>query len=173
MSLSTIQLNKIKSETNKSLEIELSNNRIKVVEKQNKLQVVQEKLFSVEEKWIKNEVNKDTYQRWFSSYNSEIISLKGAIERYSTDQQVTFKILEKNLNHLTDMKFIYSKANTLQKREFVNIVFDSNLYYENSVYRIPTMIDLFLSNHLKMKEEILLIYTKKGILLFRIPFSGE
>lgn len=124
-------------------------------------------------KWIKNEVSKDTYQRWFSSYNDEIMTLKGAIERYSTDQQIAFKILEKNLNQLTDMKFIYSKANTLQKREFVYIVFDSNLYYENGIYRTPTMMDLFSSNHLKMKEENLLIYTKKEILYNRIPFSGE
>ncbi len=173
MSLSSVQLNKIKSETSKTLEIELSNNRKKVVEKQNQLLAVQEKLFSVEEKWIKNEVSKDTYQRWFSSYNDEIITLKGAIGRYSTDQQIAFKILEKNLNQLTDMKFVYSKANTLQKREFVNIVFDSNLYYENGIYRTPTMMDLFSSNHLKMKEEKLLIYTKKEILNDRIPFSGE
>ena len=71
------------------------------------------------------------------------------------------------------MKFVYSHANTLQKREFVNIGFDSNLYYENSVYRTPTMLDIFPNNHLKMKEKNLLIYTKKGILNNRIPFSGE
>lgn len=71
------------------------------------------------------------------------------------------------------MKFIYSKANTLQKRVFVNIVFDSNLYYENGIYRTLTMMDLFSINHLKMKEENLLIYTKKEILNNRISFSGE
>jgi len=69
--------------------------------------------------------------------------------------------------------FVYSKANTLQKREFVNIVFDSNLYYENGIYRTPTMMDLLSSNHLKIKEEKLLIYTKKEILNDRISFSGE
>ncbi|SFN44751.1 hypothetical protein SAMN05421738_11293 [Algoriella xinjiangensis] len=52
------------------------------------------------------------------------------------------------------MNFIYDQADTIQKREFVNTVFDSNLYYENVVYRTPTMIDLFSSNHLKMKEEV-------------------
>ena len=99
--------------------------------------------------------------------------MKEAITRYSTDQNIAFKILEKNLNQSTDMKFVYSKANTLQKREFVNVVFDSNLYYEKGIYRTPTMMDLFSSNHLKMKEENLLIYTEKEILNDRIPFSGE
>lgn len=173
MSLSPIQLNKIKSETSKSLDNVLSNNKKQVIEKQHKLQDVEEKLFLVEEKWIKNEVNKDTYQRWYSIYNDEIVNLKDGIERYSNDQNIAFKILEKNLNKLTDMKFIYDQADTLQKREFVNIVFDSNLYYENGIYRTPTMIALFSNNHLKMKEKNLLIYTKKEILNDRIPFSGE
>ncbi len=69
--------------------------------------------------------------------------------------------------------FVYSKANTLQKKEFVNIVFDSSLHYENGIYQIPTMMDLFSSNHLKIKEENFFIYTKKEILSNRIPFSGE
>jgi len=124
-------------------------------------------------KCIKNEVNKDTYQRWYSIYKDEIVNLKVGIERYSNDQNIAFKILEKNLNKLTDMKFIFEQADILQKREFVNIVFDSNLYYENGFYRTPTMMDLFSVNHLKMKEESLLIYTKKEILNNRIPFSGE
>ena len=66
--------------------------------------------------------------------------------------EVAFKILEKKLNQLTDMKFVYSKASTLQKRGFVKIVFDSNIYYENGIYRTPTMIDLFSINHFKIKE---------------------
>lgn len=74
---------------------------------------------------------------------------------------MSFKILEKNLNQLTDMKFVYSKANTLQKREFVNIVLDNNLYYKNGIYRTPTMMGLFSINHLKIKEENLFTQ-KKG-----------
>ena len=57
--------------------------------------------------------------------------------------------LRKESESTNDMKFVYSKANTLQKREFVNIVFNSNLYYEKGIYRTPTMMDLFSINHLK------------------------
>ncbi|MCA5004963.1 recombinase family protein [Sphingobacterium bovistauri] len=142
MSLPITRVRKIRTETKNSLDSVLENNRKNVIEKKNQLQEVEEKLFSVEEKWIKNEINKDTYQRWYSIYNDNILNLKGAIERLSNDKSVAFNILEKNLNMLTDMRHVYSVADTLQKREFVKMVFDSNLYYENGIYRTPTMLDL-------------------------------
>ncbi len=51
------------------------------------------------------------------------------------------------------MRHIYTVSDTLQKREFVNRVFDSNLYYKNGIYRTPTMLGLLSHNHLKMKEK--------------------
>lgn len=53
------------------------------------------------------------------------------------------------------------------------MVFDSNLYYENGIYRTPTMLGLLSHNHLKMKEKGLLIYEKKEGLLDEDPLSGE
>ena len=53
------------------------------------------------------------------------------------------------------------------------MMFDSNLYYENGIYRTPTMLDLVSHSHLKMKEKGLLIYEKKEELLDEAPLSGE
>ncbi len=111
--------------------------------------------------------------RWHSIYNNEISNLKGAVERLGNDQSRAFSILEDRLELLTDMKHVYSRADTLQKREFVNMVFDSNLYYENGIYRTPTMFGLLSHNHLKRKEKGLLIYEKKEGLLNEDPLSGE
>ncbi|WP_257667886.1 hypothetical protein [Parapedobacter tibetensis] len=64
--------------TKSSLDLEMESNRKKVIEKRSQLQEVEEKLFSVEEKWIKNEINKDTKDRWYSIYSNEILNLKGS-----------------------------------------------------------------------------------------------
>lgn len=53
------------------------------------------------------------------------------------------------------------------------MVFDSNLYYKNNVYRTPTMIDILSHNHQKMKDLNLLILEKKEGLRNEIPHSGE
>ena len=173
MSLPTAKVKKISTETKNSLEVELESNRKKVIEKKSQLHKVEEKLLVVEEKWIKNEINKDTYDRWYSIYSNEILTLKGAIERLSNDKSEAFCILEDNLNLLTDMRHVYDVSDTLQKREFVNMVLDSNLYYENGIYRTPTMLGLLSHNYLKMKEKSLLIYEKKEDLFNKDPLSGE
>ncbi|MEB0262053.1 hypothetical protein QN352_10245 [Mucilaginibacter sp. 10I4] len=86
-------------------------------------------LFSLEEKWIKNQISKDTYDRWYSSYNGSVITLNGAIDRLSKDKNQAFQYLKKYLNMLTDMKYVYAEADTIEKREFIGLVFDNNLYY--------------------------------------------
>lgn len=173
MSLPAPRIKKIRTESRESIDKELEFNMKKVSEKKRQLQENEEKLFSVEEKWIKNDINKDTYDRWYSIYNAEIICLKGAIERLSENRSLAFGILENKLDMLTDLRYVYDSAETLQKREFVSLVFDNNLYYENQIYRTPTMIDILSHNHLKMRDKGLLIYEKKEGLLIKDPLSGE
>lgn len=55
------------------------------------------------------------------TYNHTILNLKGAIERLSNDQGREFEILEKTLSLLGDMKYVYTHADTMQKREFISI----------------------------------------------------
>jgi hypothetical protein len=68
------------------------------------------------------------------------------------------------LDLLVDLKSLYNRATITQKREFVKLVFDSNLYYQDGIYRKPKMIDLLFCNHLLMKEKGLLLYNKKGMI---------
>lgn len=173
MSLPMSRVNKIRAESRESIDRELEFNRKNVGEKKKQLQENEEKLYSLEEKWIKNEINKDTYARWHSIYNTEIINLRGAIERLSANRSLAFEILETKLDLLTDLRQVYESSETIQKREFVSLVFDSNLYYQNRIYRTPTMLNILSHNHLKMKEKGLLIYEKKEGLLLKDPLSGE
>ena len=158
MSLPESKVQEIRKGCKSAIQTEMEGNRKKLREKEQQLEDVQEKLFAVEEKWIKNEINRDTYERWYSTYNNSILNLKGATERLGKDHSKAFDILEKNLDLLTDMRCVYSQADTLQKREIVSIVFDNNLYYQDSIYRTPTMMEILAHNSLLMKEKGFLIY---------------
>jgi hypothetical protein len=61
---------------------------------------------------------------------------------------------KKKLDLLVDLKSYIIELLLLPKREFVKLVFDSNLYYQDGIYRTPTMIDLLSRNHLLMKEKV-------------------
>lgn len=63
------------------------------------------------------------------------------------------------------MRYVYTQADTMQKRELVSMVFDNNLYCQEGIYRTPTMMDMFTHNSLLMSEKGYLIYEKKGMIL--------
>ena len=67
--------------------------------------------------------------------------MKASIEHLSSDQSKTYRILENNLEKLTDLEFVFNKTNALEKQELINMVFDQKLYYQEGMYRTPTMID--------------------------------
>jgi site-specific DNA recombinase len=172
MSLPEKRVREIKDGCNASIDIDMKNNKQRVQDKKIELENIQEKMFSVEEKWIKNEIAKETYDRWYATYDSTIQNLKRTIERLSTDQSNAFLVLENNLSQLTDMHYVFSKSNTLQKREFISMVFDNNLYYQEGIYRTPTMRSVFTHNTPLMKEKGCLIYEKKRDDFSIIPSSG-
>ena len=172
MSILEKTLSEIRSSAYHSIEENIKAGKEKIIEKKHMLEEAQEKMFSVEEKWIKNEISKDTYDRWHSTYSSTILSCKASLERLAKTENYAYTILQKNLDMLGNVKEIYTQSNIIQKREFVKLVFDSNLYYQDGIYRTPTMIDSLSRNHLIMKEKGLLVYDKKRDDFPIIPSSG-
>lgn len=74
---------------------------------------------------------------------------------------------------LSNMRYMYTRCDTIQKRDFINKVFDNSLYYKEGIYRTPAMLRLLTHNILKMNEKELLIYQKNEGLLDEAPLSGR
>jgi site-specific DNA recombinase len=172
MSISDKMLLEIKNGCSAAIDKEIKSNSEKLILKKEELGDVEAKLYTLEEKWISNEISRETYNRWYANYNYTSLNLKGAIDRLSSNVGDVYKILQKNMDLLSDIPYVYTKSSTLQKREFISMVFDSNLYYEEGVYRTPTMPSIFSHNHLLMKEKGCLIYEKKRDDFPIIPSSG-
>lgn len=173
MSLPEEIIKRITNNSQQMIDKELKSNQKKIIEKKSQQQKIEEKLFALEEKWIDNEIEKETYNRWFSNYNNSLLEIQASIERLGTNSRRAFNILKDNLTMLNDLRFVYDSADTMQKRQFIELVFDSNLYYQNGIYRTPTMLGLFSHNHLEMKKKGLLIYEKKEGFCYRNPLSRE
>lgn len=173
MSLPEEKIKKIRDDSHVAIQTELEESRKKMRETKLHLEEAQENLYSLEEKWIKNEISHETYDRWYSSYNDKIINLKAHVERLGKSQYKASNLLNKHLDMLSDMQYIYRKSDTLNKRELVGLVFDNNLYYQEGIYRTPTMMRIFTHNALKMKEKGYLIYEAIEGFHGEIPLSGE
>lgn len=136
-------------------EREKNNNQLVITKKQ-ELAAEEAKLVSLEEKWITNKVNYETYSRWFAEINRKRTELRLSIERLSASKDDLYSSLYKHLDCLGDLKFVYLKCTVAQKHELLRTGFDSQLYYQNRIYRTPFLSPVLPHNVLKMKERRLL-----------------
>lgn len=143
-----------------------------MIHKKTALEETERQLHSVEAKWIKNEINIDTYNRWYSDLNRKTLQRQGYIAELSREDDEIHMLLKNELNKLSDLRFIYTSATLPQKQELLRKGFDNSLYYKNGLYRTPYMMKTFHHSILILKEKRLLEMdeNKKGDLL--VPSSG-
>jgi len=172
MSLPKSMVIEIKEESERQFEERCRNNKLIIEEKKTALANEDAKIKSIEEKWILNQMQFETYDRWMKDISTNRINLRMQIEQLSQDQNALYKKLYNVLETLTDLKYVFNKCSISDKQELLRKGFDSNLYYKEGIYRTPTMLEPLAHNSLKMKEEGVLIYEKKGDSFSRIPSSG-
>lgn len=91
-------------------------------------------------------------------------SLKDQINKLSHHENETFSLLQNQLFYLSDLNFVYNEADVIEKQTLLKMMFDDFLYYENSIYRTPYIMEPFIFNELKMRRKGFLDYTKNGII---------
>jgi len=172
MSLPKQMVADITNSSETQLEERCRDNKLILHEKTLALANEDKKLQSLEEKWIMNQIQHETYDRWVKEISRTRINLRVQIERLGQDQTKTYAKFYRTLELLTDMKKIFYKCSLSDAQEFLRRVFDYNLFYSEGSYRTPTMLEPFAHNALKMREEGVLFYEKRGDSLSRIPSSG-
>lgn len=173
MSLSAERVAEIRAESELIFADRVKKNKLALQEKRRELSLEESKMISVEEKWITNQISQETYQRWHTDVSQRKFNLKAQIERLSKDQKELFVVLFENLDKLTNLKQVYHKATTVQKHELLRMVFDSNLYYQNGLYRTTRVIGEFAHNALILQEKGLLEIDEKKKWDPKVPLSAD
>jgi len=132
-------------------------NAILLEQKKREYEAADKRLFSVEEKWINNQMAHETYQRWYTDITQKRIHLKAEIEKLGKDQNQVKTLLNDNLERLTDLQAVYSATTTVNKQELLRQVFDNTLYYKDKIYRTQYIMPVFSHNTLILKQKQLLI----------------
>ena len=164
MSLPDKLITDIKEKSGMEMDRTLKEHKILLKNRQSEYEQTEMKLKSIEEKWIANKIQHDTYERWHTELTIKKASLKEQINKLSHDGDETYTLLQNELHYLSDLNYVYTNSSTLEKQELLKMVFDEFLYYENSIYRTPYIMEPFIRNELKMKEKGCLIYEKNGII---------
>jgi DNA invertase Pin-like site-specific DNA recombinase len=172
MSLNDKMVKSIIMKSEHNLQAKTKDKTQQLDKKRSELEKVETDLHHLEKKWLEEQINQDTYNRWHADYTKQRNYLRSQIDQLSKDYSDTHALLKQNISLLTDIRNLYVKCTTLQKQELIRAVFDNSLYYEDHIYRTPYLIPELAHNDLKMKEKGLLIVTKKGDSCQRIPSSG-
>lgn len=164
-SFTNVQLNYLYESAEKEMNMQLHDRKKELQQKKNELKTAVAQLESLEEKFISDQINNETYSKWYSTYKHKESSLRFEVEQLSGDQEKTWRQFKGNLPRLSDVHYLYHSATLVQKQTFIKLVFNSQLRYEAGSYRTPYLFKLFTHNTLILKE--------KGLLFVEQSFENE
>lgn len=142
--------------------------KIRQAEKQ--LKLVEEKISSVEIKWLtKPDVSEASYNKVISELRADQSRLYKEITKANTNQQAYWDKMNNLLLILSDLRSHFEKLELEKKHQFINWVFDSSLSHDGEIYRTPFINDLFAHNTLTLKEKGLLEIVAPVIKLGETP----
>lgn len=172
MSLSSNIITAVKSNSEKMIAQTLKENNKNILVKRHELAAAEEKLHSVEDKWILNQMAFDTYQRWHTELTEKRMLLHAEIEDLQRIEKEAWYLMHSEIEKLGDLDYVYTAMPTEQKQQMVRIVFDSRLYYQQKIYRTPYVLDIFKHNLLILKQKQLLELDEKREFLAKLPSGG-
>jgi site-specific DNA recombinase len=110
---------------------------------------------SMEEKYLDNKLDYETYFKWKGQLESELFDLRDQRSKIGDDPQDYA-----DLDSLMNMGEIYKMASTSDKQALVGGVFNNLLYYQDKTWRTPYMLGVFSSKSLILRQKGLLFYEK-------------
>lgn len=172
LSLPERMINSVHEQSANKFKQQLKENNKLLNLKQSALKDVIKQVESMEEKYIRNEIAFDTYQRWHTKFNDQRSQIKQEMEFLQKDENGIYSLLETQIEKLSDLNYRYEKTSTINKQQLIKLVFDSQLYYQQGIYRTPYIISFLSHNHLILREKQLLLIDEKALKMKKVP-SGR
>lgn len=168
-SLSPKYANYLITKARSEMESHLQEQTVELKTKKSELKKQQDALNSLEEKFILNQINHETYNKWHSTYTHNIYILNQDMAGLQSDHSGIMELFETELPKLTDLNYCFNKANLVQKQMLIRLVFDSKLSYAKDRYRTPYILPIFEPNYLSIKENSPLIFDQQAEKPGKIP----
>lgn len=172
MSLTDRLVEAIKENCEKQFTERMKENKKLLQKKQAELEIIHDRLSSLEEKYISNKIEFETYTKWFSDLTQNRSITRLQIENLKRDDNELYMLLQNNIEQFTDLRFLYRNLETVDKQEFLRRVFDNKLYWKDDHYRTPYMIPAFTHNLLILKQKQLLELDERKGIFEEIPRGG-
>lgn len=161
LSFTKVQIEYFSSRIREKIKETFSTRKTLVKHKNEELSIILKKIDQLEERLMNDEIEGQTYKKWYKKFNIQKAKLESEIQELSKEESMGLDKAQRLLPHLTDLPGIFKKANIFQKHSIVREVFKAGLIYVDGGLRTPYLNPVFSHNALILKE--------KGLLLVEQP----
>lgn len=139
------------------LEKETEQRLLLLKRKQTELEEQQKLYNSLEEKWLANQIDFSTYQRWSITLHESKNSLNSEVKLLNIDETAALQAIYDNVATLANLKSIYVSSSLPNKQVLLRTLFGNSLYYKEGSFHTSYINDLLKPHH-KLREQGLLAY---------------
>lgn len=134
------------------------------------LSAIENRIASVEERYLRRpDISEEAYNKVMAEYKSDRARLYRELAAANTNEKAYWNKLQEILLRMSDLRAAWEAMPLHKKHQFVNLVFDQQLSYENGTYRTPRLHELFEHNVQKLKEKGLLTISNPVKKIGEIP----
>lgn len=137
---------------------------------QKSLRSINEKILATEEKFLEDpSMNKSIYAKVMNNHRMQKSILERRLSDLNTNQNIYWQKLNDLLPKIHDIRATFEELDLYRKQQFINMVFDSSLSYQNEAYRTQSLHPMFRHNSLELKEKGLLEIIPEALQFGGIP----
>lgn len=174
ISFTPAQVKKISVEAHAIMTKLVGNSTAVIESRTRQIADVNQKIERLEERLMNDEIDGDTYKKWFQKYRTERAMLADEIvQAKNNDSTAQWEKLRSHLDKLNSLKEVYWLAVQQNKqKQFIQGVFKHNLTYSEGIFRTPSIAVPFIDNSLKAKEKGLLLLEQPSDVWDKVPDSS-
>lgn len=136
------------------------------------LRTVQDKILNAERRYLEGDVSKTVFNNVITQLRTEEGMLQRKLSELNTDASVYTDRLNILLPKLYDLRGTYEALPLVAKQQFVGMVFNNSLSYQDNCYRTQYLHPMFGHNELILSQQKLLLLDAKVYELHESPKSS-
>lgn len=124
--------------------------QVELASEQKKIEVAERKYL------LRPNMSESTYNSVMAELRTRQASIYDQLAELSTGEDDLLDKLNEVLGNLSNVKVNFEKLGLEKKQQFIKLVFNNSLLFENSTYKTPSIFGIFSPNLLELKEKGLL-----------------
>lgn len=164
LSYSPDKIDWIREKITAEIELKVKGQQAEILKLSRELNAIQVQIHTAEKKFLRGLVQESTFQSVIVELRGQEGRLLQSIRQAGTIGPQYLLQLNDMLPRLSHIRQAFENKPVEKQQQFISLVFDSSLHYQNGTFRTPFLHPIFSHNELALKE--------KGLLLVGKPLKG-